>query len=598
MIRLRLSHSAKLLTLAVALCMCVSASAESKKKLVPLPSEVPSPADNPTTPEKVELGKKLFFDPRLSGDNTISCAGCHAPDKAYGDGLPLGIGVAGKKLARNSQTCLNVGLFDSLFWDGRAASLEEQALGPIQSKEEMGQDLAELETELQAIPAYVREFESVFQTPPGRQQIAQALAAYQRTLITGPAPFDRYLQGEKDALSADAIQGLELFRGDAGCIECHHGPLLSDGKFYRLNVNSADIGRAKVTGDSADRYRFRTPSLRNVAETGPYMHDGSRKTLDDVVMFYYRGIPDNGPEGLAPDAYALEGQSFSEIPLLVAFLKSLTGAPPAFVPPLLPALLMSEPDTAISPAVTDENGFRVHLVKSPLQSKPTKIKVLLPDKLEEGNRLPVVYVLPVEGEEFSRYGDGLKEIKKLNLHNKHQAIFVAPTFSRLSWYADHPTDQQVQQEAYFLNVVVPFVEETYPALAERSGRLLLGFSKSGWGAWTLLLRNPQVFGKAAAWDAPMMMQQVGSYGNSPIFGTQENFEKYRVADLLKNAQLGDDTRLILTGYGSFRKHHEEVHALMLEHKVPHVYRDGPQLKHDWHSGWVAEAVELLFAKPE
>lgn len=305
-------------------------------QLVPLPRKVKTPKDNPTTPARVELGRKLFFDPRLSGDNRMSCATCHLPEKAYGDGLALSTGADGKRLKRNTQTCLNVGFFKSFFWDGRAASLEEQALGPIQSPVEMNQNLKELEAELSAIPGYVAEFREAFGTPPSRIGISRALAAFQRTLVTEPSPFDRFLAGDEDALSDEAKRGLELFRGSAGCIECHNGPLLSDGRFYRLGVSFQDEGRAKITGRKEDRYRFRTPSLRNVADTGPYMHDGSQKTLDEVVTFYFRGIPDTGPDGLTPDTSALDSQSFSDIPPIVEFLKSLSGKVPKVTPPKLP----------------------------------------------------------------------------------------------------------------------------------------------------------------------------------------------------------------------------------------------------------------------
>ncbi|MCP4193880.1 MAG: cytochrome-c peroxidase [Planctomycetaceae bacterium] len=303
--------------------------------LVPLPSAVTAPPDNPTSRVKALLGKQLFFDPRLSGDNTISCASCHIPRKAYADGIALARGQQDQLLTRNTQSCLNVGFYSILFWDGRAASLEQQALIPIQSAREMNQDLAVLEQELANVPGYVRQFEEVFGCAPNRDGIAKALSAYQRTLVTGPSAYDRFLMGDEEALSKEAKQGLELFQGDAGCIECHHGPLLSDNKFYRLRLRG-DLGRALVTGDDDDRYRFRTPSLRNVAETGPYMHDGSLQTLDEVVTFYYREIPSSRRNGLLPDTQALTGQSFSEIPLLVAFLKSLTGTVPEFIPPQLP----------------------------------------------------------------------------------------------------------------------------------------------------------------------------------------------------------------------------------------------------------------------
>jgi len=255
-------------------------------------------------------------------------------------------------------------------------------------------------------------------------------------------------------------------------------------------------------------------------------------------------------------------------------------------------------EPSMGAATTDEQGCLVHEVASALQQGKTQIAVLLPRDLNSDSKYPVVYVLPVEAQGESRYGDGLLEAKNTDLHNKHRAIFVAPTFSRLPWYADHPTDPMIRQETYFLNVVVPFIEKTYPVRASADGRLLLGFSKSGWGAWSLLLRHPELFGRAAAWDSPMMLDQPGRYGSGPIFGTQENFEAYRISSLLRlmGKLLGPEKRLILTGYGNFRAEHQRVHALMDELKIPHEYRDGPQRKHDWHSGWMAEAVELLFQK--
>lgn len=317
---------------------------QRNERLTPLPKSAPAPADNPTTPEKVALGKQLFFDPRLSGPNTMSCASCHMPERAFGDGTAWNKGVGGLTLSRNTQSCLNVGFYDALFWDGRAASLEEQALGPIQSEIEMNQDLAELERELNEIPGYVERFQAVFGARPNRAGIAQALAAYQRTLVTGPSPFDRYLQGDENALADDAKRGFELFRGEAKCIECHHGPMLSDGKYHRLGISEEDAGREQVTGRKEDRYRFRTPSLRNVAETGPYMHNGSLSSLDAVVLFYYRGAPQATTDGLPTEAPDLRGQSFSDVEYLTAFLRSLSGAPPDFTPPTLPPGPNDRPD--------------------------------------------------------------------------------------------------------------------------------------------------------------------------------------------------------------------------------------------------------------
>jgi S-formylglutathione hydrolase FrmB len=222
--------------------------------------------------------------------------------------------------------------------------------------------------------------------------------------------------------------------------------------------------------------------------------------------------------------------------------------------------------------------------------------VLLPDVVDVKRSYPAIYVLPVEAKRESRYGDGLFEVKNRRLHNRHEAVFVAPTFSHLPWYADHPTDLGIRQETYFLNVVVPFVERSYPVQQQREGRLLLGFSKSGWGAWSLLLRHPDVFGRAAAWDAPLMMDAIGKYGTTDIFGTQANFEPYRIPVLLRSkfSQLGAETRLVLTGYGNFRAEHQKAHALLDELRIKHAYRDGPQREHQWHSGWLDEAVELMF----
>lgn len=310
--------------------------ARQPQRLAVLPKHVPEPKDNPTTAAKVELGKRLFFDPRLSGDNKMSCATCHLPDKAFGDGLAVGRGAGGKELTRNTQTVLNVAFYSKLFWDGRAGGLEQQAVIPIQSPNEMNQDLDKLVKELDEVPKYVQGFKKAFGASPNQQDIARALAAFQRTLVTRNSPFDRFLAGDKSALSRLAKEGLELFRGDAGCIRCHNGPLLSDGKFYRLGVGSRDKGRGGVTKQRDDLYKFRTPSLRNVAETGPYMHNGSLETLFDVVQFYYRDAPTRGPGGLQLDVEPLLGQSFSEVDALVEFLRSLSGEPPRITRPVLP----------------------------------------------------------------------------------------------------------------------------------------------------------------------------------------------------------------------------------------------------------------------
>ena len=240
----------------------------------------------------------------------------------------------------------------------------------------------------------------------------------------------------------------------------------------------------------------------------------------------------------------------------------------------------------------------MHEIKSPYQSGTTRIRVLLPADAAPGNRYPVVYVLPVEPLGEDRFGDGLLEIKKHHLHGKHRAIFVAPDFAQLPWYADHPTDSKIRQESYLLDCVIPFVDRTYPVQGSATGRLLLGFSKSGWGAWSLLLRHPDKFDKAVAWDAPLMMDQVGKFGSTSVFGTQANFEKYQITRLVRerHSDLGESKRLILTGFGGFRQDHQQMHALLDELSISHEFRDGPERKHDWHSGWVPEAVDLMMAK--
>jgi hypothetical protein len=254
---------------------------------------------------------------------------------------------------------------------------------------------------------------------------------------------------------------------------------------------------------------------------------------------------------------------------------------------------------SVSAATRDARGWLTHKVTSPYQAGTTRIRVQLPDHLAEGRRYPVVYLLPVEAGEESRFGDAMAEARRLDLANKKQAILVAPTFSQLPWYADHPIDPAIRQETYFCDVVVPHVERTYPALAERRGRLLVGFSKSGWGAWSLLLRHPDLFARAVAWDAPLMMDAPGPYGSGPIFGTPENFAGYRLSELVRREAptLRGAPRLALFGYGGFRQAHDQMHALLESLNVPHAYRDGPERKHDWHSGWLAEAVDWVLTEP-
>lgn len=264
---------------------------------------------------------------------------------------------------------------------------------------------------------------------------------------------------------------------------------------------------------------------------------------------------------------------------------------------LLTLAVCAAEDVTISAGQRDDLGVIVHDVQSPYQAGTTQIRVLLPPDIKPDERLPVIYVLPVEAGVEHRYGDSVQEIVTQNLAAKHRAVFVFPTFAQLPWYADHPSDPLIRQETYLLQVVLPFIERTYPVKIERSGRLLLGFSKSGWGAWSLLLRHPDRFARAAAWDAPLMLDRPGQYGSGPIFGDDANFANYRMSELVRSRgmMLGDKPRLLMTGSANFREEHHRMHTLLEELRVPHVHRDDPPRKHDWHSGWVGEAVELLIA---
>ncbi|MBP2242202.1 cytochrome c peroxidase [Cytobacillus eiseniae] len=293
---------------------------DAKAKFEPL-GEMPVPADNPMTDEKVELGKTLYFDPRLSGNNVQSCMSCHAPGAGYGDGMSTFIGFEGHQGGRNSPTIINSGYYPTNFWDGRAGSLEEQALGPIQSEVEMNQNLDELVIELNGVPTYVEQFNTVFNDQISADNIAKAIAAFERTIVISDTAFDRYLQGEEDAISADAKEGMKLFVGKAGCISCHAGPLLSDYSYHNLGM-SGDEGRFDVTGNEEDKGKFRTSGLRGVAHTAPFMHDGSLETLKDVVMYYNAGGGDHANKSVLVSPLNLTDK---EIDNLVAFLESMSG---------------------------------------------------------------------------------------------------------------------------------------------------------------------------------------------------------------------------------------------------------------------------------
>jgi cytochrome c peroxidase len=298
---------------------------------------VPIPSDNPQTAEKVALGAQLFFDPRLSADDSISCATCHDPDRAWANHNPVDIGIGDQRGNRNSGTILDAAYMEFQFWDGRATSLEEQALGPIHNPVEMGETLENVVRKLNAVDGYRVQFTDIFGTDATTDGIARAIAAFERTVLSGPSPFDRYMEGDKTAIPASAIRGLRVFNGKARCRTCHTGPMFSDQSFHNIGVGmdrpQPDVGREAVTNDPKDRGKFKTPSLRNVALTWPYMHDGSERTLTDVVEFYDRGGLPNPTLDIFISPLDL---SAGEKQDLVAFMESLTGTMPPVSRPVLP----------------------------------------------------------------------------------------------------------------------------------------------------------------------------------------------------------------------------------------------------------------------
>jgi cytochrome c peroxidase len=295
------------------------------------------PPDNPQTEAKVALGAQLFFDPRLSADDTISCATCHDPDTAWANHNAVDVGIGGRRGNRNSGTILDAAYMDFQFWDGRATSLEEQALGPIHNPVEMGETLENVVRKLNAIDGYRVQFRAVFGSDVTVDGLARAIAAFERTVLSGPSPLDRYLEGDKAAIPPAAIRGLRVFNGKARCRTCHTGPMFSDQTFHNIGVGmdrpEPDVGREAVTNDPKDRGKFKTPSLRNVALTWPYMHDGSERTLADVVEFYDRGgVPNPTLDIFISPLELSDGEKQD----LVAFMESLTGTMPAIEPPVLP----------------------------------------------------------------------------------------------------------------------------------------------------------------------------------------------------------------------------------------------------------------------
>ena len=325
----------------------------------------PVPVDNPMSPEKVALGEKLYWDGRLSGNGAMPCSACHLPDLGWGTGGPISFGYPGTQHWRNSQTILNSAYYNKLFWEGSSTSLEVQAPDAAEGAVAGNGDTAMMEMRLRFVPDYVRDFKAVFGTDwPNIAQAWMAVAAFQRTVVTDASkvPFDRYLAGDGSALSDAAKRGMEVFNGKAGCISCHNGALVSDQKFYNTGVADApewqddplyqitfrwelyqkgmpeqtyrttgsDLGLYHVTKRPEDKGKFRTPSLRELRWTGPFMHNGVITTLPEVVAFYNAGGGKGQTAGLKP-----LGLTDAEQADLVAFLEALSMDEP---------LIMDEPE--------------------------------------------------------------------------------------------------------------------------------------------------------------------------------------------------------------------------------------------------------------
>ncbi len=303
-----------------------------------LPS-IPFPKDNPPTDDKIALGKQLYFDGRLSRDGKVSCASCHDPAKGYSNGERFATGVEGKQGGRSAPTVINTAYQKFQFWDGRAGSLEEQALGPIQNPIEMNMTLPEVVQKLNGIDGYKAQFQKVFGSDVTSDGIAKAIAAYERTVLSGDAPYDRFKTGDKAALSEGAKRGMDLFFGKGHCSACHTGSNFTDNAFHNIGIGmdkpKPDVGREAISKLAGDRGSFKTPTLRDVARSAPYMHDGSLKTLEEVVEHYSKG-------GIANDSLDEEifarNLSKEEIADLVTFMKEglASGSYPDHKPPQLP----------------------------------------------------------------------------------------------------------------------------------------------------------------------------------------------------------------------------------------------------------------------
>ena len=308
---------ADLVAMALALSACAPLAAAPKH----FPPE-PVPADNAITRSRLELGKKLFYDARLSRTGEVSCASCHKQENAFADPRPVSAGVHGRLGKRNAPALVNLAWNTSFFWDGGVKTLEQQAIGPITNPLEMDMTMAEVVQRVSADPEYVRLARSAYGSEPRPEVVTKAIATFMRSMISGTSRYDRYLAGDASALSASEKRGAAIALGERGdCFHCHVGFNLTNNTFANNGLVSGDAGRKEITGKDDDDGKFKVPTLRNVALTAPYMHDGSLATLRDVVDFYSRG--GQGHPNTDPTIRPLN-LSEQEKEDLIAFLGSLT----------------------------------------------------------------------------------------------------------------------------------------------------------------------------------------------------------------------------------------------------------------------------------
>ena len=313
--------------------------------------EVLHPADNPSNDAKRELGKILFFDPRLSVSGQIACASCHDPQLGWGDGKRLAFGHDRKLGTRNAMTIFNTAFYEKLFWDGRANSLEDQARFPVQDHLEMNEDLSVMEEKVKSFVGYKPMFQKAFGSDEiNLDKIFKAIATFERTVVSPPSRFDLFIKGKQDAMTDQEVLGLHLFRTKAGCINCHNTPLFSDNKFHNDgqtlwgSVNE-DLGLYNVTKKKADVGKFKTPSLREVMNTGPWFHHGNFPTIKDVVLFYNLGNPapiqkkymGRARDSLLPVTSPMLKKlnlTDREVDAVIAFMNAITTTPRRLNPPV------------------------------------------------------------------------------------------------------------------------------------------------------------------------------------------------------------------------------------------------------------------------